>query len=108
MIMDMGGHVAGSLWILRQVLGVVWEVMPLHPNISWKCNRSCKSIKDDTRRGSGGGSAAVNLLIPEAKCPKLNMSSDSFSVTAPGLGLVAQTDCSARRILCYDSVIVIY
>lgn len=74
---------------MRQILAVVWEIMALHPNISWKCNLSCKSIKDDKREESGGESAAVNLLIPEAKCPELNMSSDSLFVIASGFSLEA-------------------
>lgn len=49
----------------------------MHRAISWECNRSFKSIKND-KREEGGESAAVKLLIPEAKYPELNMSSDSF------------------------------
>lgn len=67
------GHVCGSFRILPQTLVVVWEIMPLHPNISWQCNLSCKSIKDDRRR-ERRECAAVNFLIPEAKNPELNIS----------------------------------
>lgn len=63
------GHVCGSFWILPQTLVVVWEIMPLHPNISRQCNLSCKSIKDDRRREC----AALKFLIPEAKNPELNI-----------------------------------
>lgn len=52
----------------------------MHPNISQRRNMSYKSIKDDKRKERWEGRAAVNVLLPEAKYPELNMSSDSFFI----------------------------